>query len=273
MNHSTQFEATPGGLVLSNAILLYAGRKHAMSVPRKGGEAFASIHPVEMVDGAPVICAGTPLTRSHLRQWAEALERNVAPEILPENVIVSHPDMVAWWVPEQVRPAYFNLSSPPEGLKRLGGRTCVPVPYPAHLFVATRAALGVYALSESKRPTADTALLFSPILNIFINGTLCWGNVARPKTLSTAAIPEFEDAVFDSWSTHPNPGQERTLSGKGGLVRLWDDLAAREARRFPVKRLKPFKFSNGRSAAAKKPKKAQAPITVGDIVAGGLRTW
>ncbi|MDR6851075.1 PRTRC genetic system protein B [Sphingomonas sp. BE123] len=272
MNHSTQFEATPGGLVLSSAILLYSGGTTALSAPRKGVNAFASIHPVEMVDGAPVIGAGTPLTRAHLRQWAEALERNVAPEILPENVIVSHPDMVAWWVPEQVRPAYFNLSSPPDGLKRLGDRTCVTVPYPAHLFVATRSALGVFALPESKRPTADTVLLFSPILNIFINGTLCWGNVARPKTLSTSAIPEFEDAVFDSWSTHLNPGQERTLTGKGGLVHLWDDLAARQARRFPVKRLRPFEASAGRRSGGKKPK-AAAPVTVGDIIAGGLQTW
>ncbi|NWM25016.1 PRTRC system protein B, partial [Escherichia coli] len=87
-------------------------------------------------------------------------------------------------------------------------------------------------------PTAETILLHSPILNVFLNGSLCWGNIPRPTSLEVAAIPEFERALFDSWSTHPNPGQELTVTGKGGLVRLWDNLAATRATRFPVKRLK-----------------------------------
>lgn len=272
MRHSMQFEATPGGLELTGAILLYASGTTAAGAPRSGATAFASIHAVEQVDGAPVIGAGVPLSRSHLQQWARALEQNVVPEILPENVVVAHPDMLAWWVPEKVRPAYFALSAKPDGLKRLAERTCVPVPYPAHLFVATRQSLGVYALRESKRPTADTVVLFSPILNVFINGTLCWGNIAKPKTLSIAAITEYEDAVFDSWSTHANPGQERTLSGRGSLVQLWDDLAARKASRFPVARLKPFDpaLSAQRTPGAK-PAKPSAPVTVGQIIAGAAR--
>jgi hypothetical protein len=72
--------------------------------------------------------------------------------------------------------------------------------------------------------------------------------------------------VFDSWSTHPNPGQEFTVSGKGGLVRLWDDLAARRARRFPVKRLKPFGASDRRQGR----RASTEPITVG-MLTGGSR--
>jgi hypothetical protein len=133
---------------------------------------------------------------------------------LPDTVLVSHPDVLAWWSPAQVRPAYFALSSPPDGLRALARRTTVAVPYPAHLFIATRTGLGVYALPASERPVADTPVLHSPILNVFIEGRLCWGNIPRPKTLGVAAIPEFERAVFDSWSTHPNPGQEWTVTGK-----------------------------------------------------------
>ncbi|MFX5793269.1 hypothetical protein ABTD98_19570, partial [Acinetobacter baumannii] len=92
---------------------------------------------------------------------------------------------------------------PPDGLRALARRTTVAVPYPAHLFVATRSGLGVYALAASERPAADTPVLHSPILNVFIQGRLCWGNIPRPKTLGVAAISEFERAVFDSWSTHP----------------------------------------------------------------------
>lgn len=268
-DHSTQFEATGGGLVLTNAILLY--RNGTIRNPDPYGTAaqetaaFASIHTIEQdADGKPTIAAGVPLLRAHLRQWTEALGRTVRPEILPENVLVAHPDMLAWWTSARVRPAYFALSSPSADLRVLSERTIMPVPYPPHLFVATRSGLGVYALPADERPTVDTRVLHSPVLNVFINGSLCWGSVPRPKALIVASIPEFESAVFDSWSTHPNPGQELTVTGKGGLVRLWDDLAARKARRFPVKRLKPF----NPGARQQSWRRSTDPITVGRLIAG-----
>ncbi|QOT74545.1 PRTRC system protein B (plasmid) [Sphingobium fuliginis] len=269
-DHSAQFEATTGGMVLTNAILLYRTDTNRKSNPYglsgQGGPAFASIHSVEHGDETgPTIAAGTPLTRAHLRQWAEALGRAAPPEILPDAVLVAHPDMLVWWTPAQVRPAYFHLSSPPDGLRALSGRTIAPVPYPAHLFVATRRRLEIYALSQSERPTAATRLLHSPILNVFTDGSLCWGNIPRPKTLATSAIPEFERALFDSWSTHPNPGQELTVTGKGGLIKLWDDLAARGASRFPVSRLKPFVRDRRRGKSSKSIGAAE-PMTLGRLI-------
>lgn len=268
-DHSIQFEATGGGLALTNAILLYRSQPirnvNFYATAREGAAAFASIHPIEHDDeGHPVIGAGTSLSRAHLRQWTEALGRTVLPELLPDNVLVAHPDMLAWWVPEQVRPAYFDLSAPPARLKLLSRRTSVPVPYPPHLFLATRSGLGVYALPANERPTADTPVLHSPVLNVYLDGRLCWGNIPKPKALAIASIPEFERAVFDSWSTHPNPGQELTVTGKGGLVRLWDDIAARKAKRFPDRRLRPFNpYRQGpRSPGAAAP----AAITVGMLV-------
>ncbi|MDR7256269.1 PRTRC genetic system protein B [Sphingomonas sp. BE270] len=271
-DHSTHFEASGGGLVLTNAILLYRNEAprnlKPYGAPREAAPAFASIHAIEHDDEArPMIAAGVPLSRAHLRQWTEALGRTVLPEILPANILVAHPDMLAWWIPERVRPAYFALSAPPVGLRVLSARTTVPVPYPAHLFVATRSNLGVYALPANQRPTAETTVLHSPILNVFVDGRLCWGNIPRPKALTIATIPEFENAVFDSWSTHPNPGQELTVTGKGGLVRLWDDLAARGAKRFPVGRLKPFGAGGGRQARRPAGTPAAGAMTVGKLVA------
>lgn len=263
-DHSTQFEATEGGLLLTNAILLY--REHAPSDRyywrEEGGkgQTFASIHAVEHQSGQPVITAGVPLSRAHLRQWTEALGRSAAPEILPDNILVAHADMLAWWVPEKVRPSYFHLTNPPKDLKVLAKRTVMPLPYPAHLFIATRRGLGVYALAENRRPSADAVILHSPVLNVFLGGQLCWGNIPQPKALGIACIAEYERAVFDSWSTHPNPGQDLTVTGKGGLVRLWDDLAARKAARFPARRLKPFYPDQRRPAGA-------APITLGKLIA------
>lgn len=271
-NHSSVFETTGGGMALTSAILLYRAEPthgtESYGTARQYAAAFASIHAVEQDgDGRPVIAAGTPLSCAHLRQWTEALGRTVVPEILPSNVLVAHPDLLVWWVPAQVRQAYFALSAPPKGLQFLSGRTTVPVPYPAHLFVATRSGLGVYALPANRRPTADTRLLHSPILNVFVEGQLCWGNIPRPCALAIASIPDFERAVFDSWSTHPNPGQEFTVTGRGGLVRLWDELAARRARRFPVSRLKPF--DPGACWQARRP--SGDPITVGMIIESAHR--
>ncbi len=264
----TQFEATDGGLTLTSAILLYSSEArpvpHVYAPLRPAGPTFASIHAVEQHDGQPTIAAGAPLTRAHLRQWTEALGRNQSPEILPGNVLVSHPDMLAWWVPAAVRTSYFALTNPPAGLRALATRIVMPLPYPAHLFVATRGRLGVYALPADERPTADTAVLHSPVLNVYVDGSLCWGNIPKPKTIAPAAMLEFERAVFDSWSTHPNPGQEVTASGKGGLVGLWDTLAARKATRFPVGRLKPFVARNGG-------KPFGPALTLGDLIKRSAR--
>lgn len=276
-DHSTHFEASGGGLVLTNAILLYRNEA-SRNIKTYGGlredaPAFATMHSVEHNgEDQPIIAAGVPLSRAHLRQWTEALGRSVVPEILPDNVLVAHPDMLAWWVPARMRTAYFALSAPPTGLKILAARTTVPVPYPAHLFVATRSGLGVYALPANERPIADTSVLHSPILNVFLDGRLCWGNIPRPKALGVASIPEYESAVFDSWSTHPNPGQEVTVSGRGGLVRLWDDLAARQARHFPVRRLRPFEATVRRRTGRQPGGDAAAIMTVGRLLAMNARS-
>lgn len=269
-DHSTYFEASGGGMVLTNAILLY--RREAQrgisshGANRPDAPAFASLHPVVHDDeGRPSIGAGSPMTRAHLRHWTAMLGRAVLPEILPPNVLVAHPDMLVWWIPAQVRAGYFALSDPPPGLRVLSERTVLPVPYPPHLFIATRSALAVYALPADERPTAQTSLLHSPILNVYRNGKLCWGNVPQPKSLALATIPEFERAVFDSWSTHPNIGQELTVTGKGGLVRLWDNLAARRAGTFPVKRLRPFLARSASGGTATE------AVTVGRLVAANTR--
>lgn len=271
-NHSTLFEASGGGLTLTSAILLYRHETPRSPTPYgdppRGAPAFASIHTIEHDDeGRPIIAAGTALTRAHLRQWTEALGRTVRPEILPETVLVAHPELLAWWVPAQVRPAYFALSPGTKNLQVLGERTVVPVPYPAHLLVATHSGLGVYALPADQRPAAETRVLHSPVLNVFVDGRLCWGDIARPKALTIASIPEFERAVFQSWSTHPNPGQELTLTGRGGLVGLWDDLAARKARRFPVGRLKAFGAGAHRQQQRRSGTPSTAPMTVGRLIA------
>ena len=71
-DHSSHFESTGGGLVLTNAILLYqvgtSRTPTAYGAPRNDMAAFASMHAVEHDgDGRPTIAAGVPLSRAQLR--------------------------------------------------------------------------------------------------------------------------------------------------------------------------------------------------------------
>ncbi|MFD1961627.1 hypothetical protein ACFSHP_25920 [Novosphingobium panipatense] len=131
-------------------------------------------------------------------------------------MLVAHPDMLAWWVPAEVRPAHFALSDPPADLHALAARTTLPVPYPPHLLIATRHGLGVYALPANERPGAETPVLHSPILNVFADGRLCWGNIPKPRALSIASIPAYESALFDSGRRIPIPGRTGRYAGRAG---------------------------------------------------------
>lgn len=268
-DHSVQFEPASGGLELSQAILLYTPNDKRPLSPYGGPDArrsaLATIHPISTSPaGAAEIGAGRPMTRADLRHWTEHLAPAMPPQILPDNVLVAHPDMLAWWIPEGMRPAYFNLSSPPQGLQVLFEPTITSAPYPAHLLIATRKRLSVFALPNSERPCAATKLLHSPILNVFLDGRLCWGNIPVPTSLDIDAIPQWEAALFDSWSTHPNPGQDATIRSKGGLIPLWDELIAFKRRRFPVSKLKPFQKHTQNCSKTSSRKKV--PFTLADAI-------
>lgn len=95
-DHSAGFEASGGGLTLTNAILLYRNERPGRADHHDDAAAFGSYHAVERdAAGSPTIAAGTPLTRAQLRGWSEALGRVVRPEFLPEHVLVSHPELLA----------------------------------------------------------------------------------------------------------------------------------------------------------------------------------
>lgn len=268
-DHTTQFEQASRGLELANAILLYKPEGERPLSPiateRNREPALATIHPVKVGDnGVAEIGSGRPMTRADLRHWTDHLSPATAPQLLPRNVLVLHKDMMAWWIPAARRNAYFNLTSPPEGLQALYERKVTTAPYPAHVLIATRGRLAVFALPTSKRPSADTQLLHSPILNVFLDGTLCWGNIASPKTLDPETIPQWEAALFDSWSTHPNIGQDGTVRGKDGLVAIWDDIVAFERKRFPISRMKPFRAGTTRH---KQNAKTRTSFTLADAIA------
>ena len=88
---------------LKAAILLYGGAKRI---------AFASVHEPyrDPAGGAPYLDAGRPITTEFLRALARGLGLGMAPEILPESVLMRTPEVTAWWVPAAVRPMFFSAN-------------------------------------------------------------------------------------------------------------------------------------------------------------------
>jgi len=86
---------------LKAAILLYGGAKRIT---------FASVHEPcrDPQGGAPYLDAGRPISMELLRTLARGLGLGMAPEILPETVVMRTPEVTAWWVPATVRPMFFS---------------------------------------------------------------------------------------------------------------------------------------------------------------------
>jgi PRTRC genetic system protein B len=125
---------------LKAAILLYGGAKRI---------AFASVHEPcrDPEGGAPYLDAGRPISTEFLRTLARGLGFGMAPEILPEAVVMRTPEVTAWWVPAAVRPMFFSEAS--DG-KTLNGAS---YPHPSLVFVVDgESGLSVRALMENRRP-------------------------------------------------------------------------------------------------------------------------
>ncbi len=177
-------------LQLKAAILLYGGAKRI---------AFASVHEPyrDSEGGAPYLDAGRPITTEFLRSLARGLGLGVAPEILPECVLMRTSDVTAWWVPTAVRPMFFSQTS--DG-KTLNGRT-YPHP-PLNFVIDGEHGLSVRALLEDRRPGPRTAIAIAPYWNVNERGSICLGSMATPRSSGLASLNEWVESFFQSEFTH-----------------------------------------------------------------------
>lgn len=195
-------------LQLKQAVLLYRSSE---------GAVYATTHPVEIEADSPqrkVIGAGIPMTKESLAEFASAVSTATAfAGFIPERLLYSSPNLIAWWVPESIRKCWFKAKN------RFIGTTVADVAHPAMVFIATPGDWYVFALKESARPTPKTKLAHAPHFNVWDGGRVCSGNVQLPATIDAATIDAYERAFFQSNFTHPN--RERATSYKGGMTMLW----------------------------------------------------
>lgn len=92
MNKATFSIRTPTSstLALSEAVLIYKSRS---------GGVLATRHPIEDVDGEPVIGAGTAVTLRATRDMARALGRPIGiGGFLPDSVLYADGETLLWWL-------------------------------------------------------------------------------------------------------------------------------------------------------------------------------
>jgi PRTRC genetic system protein B len=200
-------------LNLVGAVLMYQSDR---------GDVYATSNPAVPDAQHPhrkVIGAGVPLTKGGLAKFANAVGAATAfSGFLPENLLFSSPNLIAWWTPAQVRMTWFK----PAGTGKIDGHGLAA--HPALVFVATPNDWFVFALRDNTRPAPATRLHHSPHFNVWDGGRICTGNVELPPTFGAEVIHSYERAFFRSHFTHPNRGN--AVKHKGGMEQLWRDQLA-----------------------------------------------
>lgn len=208
-------------LELHHAVLVYAGARRV----------FATLHDVEKQgEGAPLLGPARPLGLAFLRKIAEGLGSQVAPEILPTNVLARTPEMIAWWIPPARRIMFFGEAD--DETRKLNGKL---FPHPALVFKIRDRELSVRALGTTARPEATTPLKTAPYWNVGgEDGRVCLGTARIPEGASVTSIPSWESAFHNSEFTHVL-GAVRLTTHPGGFVGLWRSLEGKA--KFPARYL------------------------------------
>jgi PRTRC genetic system protein B len=202
---------------LREALLIYYGNQTT----------FITKHEVlKQQNTAPALGPAQPLTIAFVESLVRSLGSGTAAEVLPENILGKSDRMIVWWTPAQRRQLFYQHS---EGKAAdLNGRT---FPQPPLVWRVGDGQLKIRALTENKRPVAETKLAVAPYWNLSDCGTVCTGSMRRPKSASVAAIADWERGFYESAFTHANVG--RLTRYEGGFEGLWASLTEKR-KLFPL---------------------------------------
>jgi PRTRC genetic system protein B len=217
---------------LTQAILIYEDQ---VSKQRK----FATVHQVSKRENQPATLApGTLLTTDFLKSLYRGLEGGPRAVLLPENVLVYTPDILAWWTPPRQHRMFFSEGA--DDRREIHGAI---FPHPALVWKVQRGSLYLKALNISARPKRDTRLMAAPYWNTAADtGDVCEGDMRRPKHTDIATMLEWEEGFFNSHFTHPS-GIGKLTAHAGGFIGLWTELRAKE--QFPAAYLVPGRQTLG----------------------------
>lgn len=214
--------------VLKHALLIYEDQ-----ISRS--EQFVTAHDILRQGGGsqlPQLGPGQLLTKAFLKQLCRGLQRKARPVILPENILACTSDLLVWWTPHRLHRIFFSDGA--EDRRKIHGRVC---PHPALLWSARQGSLYLRALAEPTRPSAATPLMVAPYWNTEPSrGSVCEGDMQRPRETDLTTMLEWEEGFFNSRFTHPS-GMGKLTSHTGGFIGLWTELAGTQL--FPTQYLLP----------------------------------
>ena len=218
---------------LSQALLIYS--KDSGHYARNQEAAAFTTHPIVRRDGRTTIGPGSPITIGTLESLAAAVGKNIAACYLPPTVISVGFGQLIWWCPAGRRRIWFKAdgrfngggkvdNSETQRVTRLNGKF---TQHPPLVFAVRGQKLAVFALATNERPEPATPLYRAPYWNLWEDGVMCRGDRHVTNEAVPAAIPEYQDAFFNSAFTHTNI--TRLTRFPGGHAALWEDLARRKA--------------------------------------------
>jgi PRTRC genetic system protein B len=214
--------------VLKQALLIYEDQ-----ISKR--EQFVTVHGIlRECNGLqpPQLGPGHLLTKTFLKQLCRGLERMTKPVILPENVLACTSELLVWWTPPRLHRIFFSDGA--EDRREIHGRVC---PHAALVWSVRRGSLYLRALAEPSRPSPATPLMVAPYWNTEPSrGSVCEGDMQRPRETDVTTMLEWEEGFFNSRFTHPS-GMGKLTSHAGGFIGLWTELAG--TRQFPCRYLLP----------------------------------
>jgi len=200
--------------------------RDALLIYRESRRSFITSHAVTaQKQGPPLLGPAQPLTTAFVEDLAESLSGGATAEVLPESVLAKTDRMIAWWTPRRVHRMFFENA---EGkAQRLNGKL---FPQPPLVWRVAHGDLKIRALSENKRPEAQTTLAVAPFWNLSDDGGVCLGSMRCPESASVGSIEAWERGFYESAFTHANVG--RLTRHEGGHDALWAKLEGKR-RAFP----------------------------------------
>lgn len=179
--------------------------------------------------GGTALSGERPATESMIREViGEALPAATTRALLHPRLLGAGAAWALWYSPPAVRTLFWT---PGRGADDLSGRD---FPQPPLLWKVVAGQLSIAALSTDARPDGSTVLCHAPYWNVYPDGSVCTGTMARPDGSPASRIDAWEAAFYASAFSHPNCRQGGVL-GQGGVIGLWRDHLRRK--RFDTARL------------------------------------
>lgn len=225
MNQATFGIQAPyeGEARLKQAVLIYEDRA--------GIAMLATTHPIEYVDGEPVIGAGRAMGTRAARTLATRLgKQSESVGLVPETLLYFNNEAMIWWVPPGQR--HITIRTETHATELGAKERGEAVPHPGLIFAASPQFWCVWAVKGKNRPTLDTRLYQAPYFNVSPNGAICQGNVDVPKGCATEKIDAWNNAFFRSVFTHPNVIVGRLVKYRDEYA-FWRDMLDGKFKGFP----------------------------------------